>query len=148
MYRNGKLEKFRIEPFLKGSQDSKGQSPLLVGSIDFYSFSRLPKCSNLHRLAQQDPKYCLTLKSVLFESAFRERPLLQVSPSFPNSPPDCLENSPSAERTACKGISLIAMSDRGLCPLDTHKPLKRLDLNFLTVFEQFMHPRGSFSVRI
>ena len=34
---------------------------------------------------------------------------------------------PSALRVK---ISLIAMSDRGLCPLDTHKPLKRLDLNF------------------
>ena len=153
MYRNGKLEKFRIEPFLKGSQDSKGQSPLLVGSIDFYSFSRLPKCSDLHRLAQQDPKYCLKLKSVLFGSAFRERPLLQVSPSFPNSPPDCLENSPFSERTACKRFGSCEKvwesnqgANEGLCPFNPHAPFKKGSiLNFYDfLFREGFHSRGSF----
>ena len=42
-------------------------------------------------------------------------------------------------------VSIIAMIDRGLCPLDTYKPLKRLDLNFLaSLFGRFFHSRGSF----
>ena len=39
------------------------------------------------------------------------------------------------------------MSDRGLCPLDTHKPLKRLDLNFLTsLFGRFFAHAGVLAV--
>ena len=53
---------------------------------------------------------------------------------------ECVEGKPSLAglpRTLFRSalrirVSIIAMIDRGLCPLDTHKPLKRLDLNFLT----------------
>ena len=39
------------------------------------------------------------------------------------------------------------MIDRGLCPLDTYKPLKRLDLNFLTsLFGRFFTHAGVLAV--
>lgn len=75
---------------------------------------------------------------------------MQGFPSFPHSPPDCGENSPFSERTASsagrKCVNLIPDlkgfgscekvcfsiygANRGRCPLDTHNPLKRIDLNF------------------
>ena len=49
------------------------------------------------------------------------RSLLQSAPLLRNSPPDCfaIHTPQSALRVK---VSLIAMSDRGPCPLDTHKP--------------------------
>ena len=55
-------------------------------------------------------------------SLFRGALSLAERPSLAQQSPGLLGNSLPAERTACKGISLIAMSDRGLCPLDTHQP--------------------------
>ena len=55
-------------------------------------------------------------------SRFRGALSLAERPSLAQQSPELLGNSLPAERTTCKGISLIAMSDRGLCPLDTHKP--------------------------
>ena len=75
--------------------------------------------------------FSLKNKSQRFGSALRGRPLLQVAPSFSNSSPDCFTNSPPQSALRIR-VSIIAMIDRGLCPLDTYKPLKRLDLNFLT----------------
>ena len=104
-------------------------------------------------LAQQDPKYCPKRKSCRIGSALRGSPLLQGFPSFPHSPPDCLRNSPFSERTASsasrkcvsffgipdlegfisceKAYESVPCANKGLCPFETCKPLKRLDLNFL-----------------
>ena len=38
---------------------------------------------------------------------------------------------------SCKGISHSAECDQGLCPLDTHHPLKSVDVNFSMKFVQF-----------
>ena len=79
---------------------------------------------------------------------------MQVAPSFSNSPPDCWRNSPPVERTASsasrkcvsffwipnlesfssceKAYESVPCANKGLCPFETCKPLKRLDLNFLT----------------
>ena len=83
-------------------------------------------------LAQQDPKYCPKRKSCRIGSALRGRPLLQVSPSFSNSPPDCWKNSPSFERTACKRFGSCEKvwesnqgANEGLCPFNPHAPFKK-----------------------
>ena len=39
-------------------------------------------------------------------------------------------NSPLAERLRVGGVSPSADGDQGLCPLDTHHPLKSVDVNF------------------
>ena len=54
---------------------------------------------------------------------------MQVAPSFSNSPRTVGKIHPLSSALRIR-VSIIAMIDRGLCPLDTHKPLKRLDLNF------------------
>ena len=101
-----------------------------------------------------NPKYCPKRKSCRIGNALRGSPLLQGFPSFPHSPPDCGENSPLAERTASsasrkcvsffgipdlegfssceKAYESVPCANKGLCPFETCKPLKRLDLNFLT----------------
>ena len=96
--------------------------------------------------------FSLKNKSQRFGNALRGRPLLQVAPSFSNSPPDCWRNSPPVERTASsasrkcvsffripdlegfssceKAYESVPCANKGLCPFETCKPLKRLDLNF------------------
>ena len=146
---------------------SRGQSPPLASFADSHSFSPFPKCSCPHRSAQRNPKYCPKRKSCRIGSALRGRPLLQVSPSFSNSPPDCWRNSPPVERTASsasrkcvsffgipdlegfssceKAYESVPCANKGLCPFETCKPLKRLDLNFYDfLFRQVFHSRGSF----
>ena len=130
-------------------------------------FFTVEKRSNLHCLAQQDPKYCPKKRVFHVGSALRGRSLLQSAPSLGNSPPDCFPNSPPAERTASsasrkcvsffgipdlegfisceKAYESVPCANKGLCPFETCKPLKRLDLNFSDFpFRQVFHSRGSF----
>ena len=105
-------------------------------------------------LPKAEPKILSKKKSCRIGSALRGSPLLQGFPSFPHSPPDCGENSPFSERTASsasrkcvsffwipdlesfssceKAYESVPCANKGLCPFETCKPLKRLDLNFLT----------------
>ena len=41
----------------------------------------------------------------------------------------------------CAGVFRSCGSDHGLCPLDSHKPLKRLDRNFYMGFARYYRPR-------
>ena len=75
--------KFRIEPFLKGLQVSKGQSPLLALKTDIHTFSRLIKRPCPHCSAQRNPKYDLKRKSVFFGSAFQRGALSCRAPRTP-----------------------------------------------------------------
>ena len=140
-------------PSKKGLWVSRGQSPPLASFADSHPFSPFPKCSCPHRSAQRNPKYCPKRKSYRIGSALRGRSLLQGFPSFPHSPPDCGGNSPFSERTASsasrkcvsffgipdlegfssceKAYESVPCANKGLCPFETCKPLKRLDLNFL-----------------
>ena len=76
------------------------------------------------------------------------RSLLQSAPLLRNNPPDCfaIHTPQSALRVK---ISLIAMSDRGLCPLDTHKPFfEGLDPKiYRPTQEKFLKNRFVFSLQ-
>ena len=120
----------------------------------FENFSQLIKRFCYLCSAQRNLKYYPKRKSCRIGNALRGSPLLQGFPSFPHSPPDCGENSPFSERTASsasrkcvsffgipdlegfssceKAYESVPCANKGLCPFETCKPLKRLDLNFLT----------------
>ena len=142
LYPSGKRSKKFRSILFKGLWVSRGQSPPLASFADSHPFSPFPKCSCPHRSAQRNPKYCPKRKSCHIGSALRGRPLLQVSPSFSNSPPDCWKNSPSVERTACKRFGSCEKvwesnqgANEGLCPFNPHAPFKKGSiLNFLTSY--------------
>ena len=104
LYPSGRRSKKFRSILFKGLWVSRGQSPPLASFADSHPFSPFPKCSCPHRSAQRNPKYCPKRKSCRIGSALRGRPLLQVAPSFSNSPPDCWKNSPPVERTAYKSF--------------------------------------------
>ena len=148
---DSEVKKFRSILF-KGLWVSRGQSPPLAPFADSHSFSPFPKCYRPHRSAQRNPKYCPKRKSCRIGSALRGRPLLQVAPSFSNSPPDCWKNSPPVERTACKRFGSCEKvwesnqgANEGLCPFNPHAPFKKGSiLNFYDfLFRQVF--RGSES---
>ena len=100
-----------------------------------------------------NPKYCPKRKSCRIGNALRGSPLLQGFPSFPHSPPDCGENSPFSERTACKRFGSCEKvwvsnqgANEGLCPFNPHAPFKKGSiLNFYDfLFREGFHSRGSF----
>ena len=151
-------------PSKKGLWVSRGQSPPLASSADILSFSRLPKRLHAVRSAgselQNNPGDCSARegrsaresaplkRGSVSEVRSRGSPLLQGFPSFSNSPPDCLRNSPFSERTSSsanrKCISLFEVPDwkvsevvkkcgnrirvqmRGFAPSIPTPPLKRV----------------------
>ena len=125
----------------------------LASFADSHPFSPFPKCSCPHCSAQRNPKSCSKRKSYRIGSAVRGRPLLQVAPSFSNSPPDCWKNSPPVERTACKRFGSCEKvwesnqgANEGLCPFNPHAPFKKGSiLNFYDfLFREGFHSCGSF----
>ena len=66
-----RTRKFRIEPFLRGLQVSKGQSPLLALKTDIHTFSRLKNVlSGLFRAAEAKISPKNEVRSVKAERAF------------------------------------------------------------------------------
>ena len=99
LYSSGKRSKKFRSILFKGLWVSRGQSPPFTQETDIHSFSRLKSVPVLV-VAVRRPKILSKKKKLPYRKCFKGRPLLQVSPSFSNSPPDCWRNSPPVERTA------------------------------------------------
>ena len=140
-------------PSKKGLWVSRGQSPPLAGETEIYSFSRLKNVPVFVVLRSKT-------QNIVLKKSFQCRKCVPGGALSCRAPPHPMQSALRLLRNrkcvsftvgmegfgSCeKGWESTPCANKGLCPFETCKPLKRLDLNFSGFrIREVLHQRGSF----